>query len=133
MTDPLIISEENTLSGRLKAVREHFDLIPVEAYAAAIDASPEMILPWESGEIKPPYLRLVSICLTFRVSEKWLLTGNGDQWLSEKDADYYMQKLLNEKTDSDLARNGMKELFERCRKRRLMIRNFSNCNRGEEY
>lgn len=77
----------NSLGERLKLIRKTFGLTQKEM-AKIMGASLRVYQYYEKGEQSPSYERLVPIIKKFNINGTWLLTGEGEMFLS-KSQDFF--------------------------------------------
>jgi transcriptional regulator with XRE-family HTH domain len=69
----------NTIGGRIKAIRLHFLLKP-NKFAQYLKITRNYINQLEKGTKSPSELFIRALCLTFKVNELWLLSGEGEMF-----------------------------------------------------
>ena len=69
-------SVKGKISSRIKKLRNHVDLTQ-EAFAKKVGVSQQYIGQLEIGNRNPSPGLVIALAYKFRVSEKWLFTGQG--------------------------------------------------------
>lgn len=67
------------LGDRIRELREHL-LLKSKEFAELLRISPAHVSEIESNKNSPSEMLVLLICLLFRVSEKWLLRGEGEMF-----------------------------------------------------
>jgi transcriptional regulator with XRE-family HTH domain len=90
------------MNERLKRLRRYLDLTQQEL-ADRIGSKRTTIAKYETGDNVPSSAVIYSICREFNVNEEWLLSGNGDMFVTvdrNTDLARLTKQLLDEESDS---------------------------------
>ena len=94
------------MKDRIKEIRKAYNLTQVQ-FGERIGIKGNTVTNYESGSREPSNAVIASICREFNVSEKWLLTGNGEmkkQLTEDEELTSLFGKLLSEDDSENLTR-----------------------------